>query len=363
MPLNRASCTRQLRVSVRRAWWSAGQENASDAATAARRPARPRRPTGARLAGLSRATVSYVLNDTPHQAIPEATRQRVLAAAAELGYTPSAAGRALRSGHSDVVLLLLPDWPIGPSVGHLLEDLSAALAEDGLTFVTHPLSAGRAVAEVWKAITPAAVVTFGELDDVEARKLESAGIELAVALFSGRGEGHALEIPEQRAGRLQAEHLAVAGHRRLGYAWPDDPRLVSFAGPRLEGVRHACADLGLDEPAVRTVPVEPEGAATAVRAWAAAGVTGVCAYNDEIALAVLAGARRAGLAVPADLAVVGVDNIPAAAVAVPALTTVERDSRAVARHIAGTIKAKLDGRPAPARPGSHIHTVVRRETA
>ena len=73
---------------------------------------RPRRPTGAdvaRRAGLSRATVSYVLNDTPHQAIPEPTRQRVLAAAAELGYTPSAAGRALRSGHSEVVLLLLPD--------------------------------------------------------------------------------------------------------------------------------------------------------------------------------------------------------------------------------------------------------------
>ena len=60
------------------------------------RPAgeRPRRPTGAdvaRRAGLSRATVSYVLNDTPHQAIPESTRQRVRDSAAELGYTPSAA--------------------------------------------------------------------------------------------------------------------------------------------------------------------------------------------------------------------------------------------------------------------------------
>src|SRR3954447_18722682 len=86
---------------------------------------RPRRPTGAdvaRQAGLSRATVSYVLNDTAHQPIPERTRQRVLAAAAELGYTPSAAARTLSSGRSDLVLLLLPDWPIGPTVGQLLEE-------------------------------------------------------------------------------------------------------------------------------------------------------------------------------------------------------------------------------------------------
>ena len=175
---------------------------------------------------MSRATVSYVLNDTPHQVIPEPTRQRVRAAAAELGYTPSVAARALITGRSDVVLLLLPDWPIGPSVGALLEALSDALADRGLTFVAHPRSAGRPVSEVWKAITPAAVVTFEELDDAEARKLQGAGVELTVALFGSRRGLQALDIPEQRTGRLQAEHLASAGHRHLGYAWPDDPRIT-----------------------------------------------------------------------------------------------------------------------------------------
>src|SRR3954451_18865798 len=138
---------------------------------------RPRRPTGADVArhvGLSRATVSYVLNNTPHQAIPEHTRRRVLAAAAELGYTPSAAARALVTGRSDVVLLLLPDWPIGPTVGALMEHLSAALAEHGLTFVAHPRSA-RPVSQVWAAITPAAVITFEELDPPDAARIEAAG--------------------------------------------------------------------------------------------------------------------------------------------------------------------------------------------
>jgi DNA-binding LacI/PurR family transcriptional regulator len=329
---------------------------------------RTRRPTAADVAakaGVSRATVSYVLNDTPHQVIPDLTRQRVRAAAAELGYTPSVAARALITGRSDVVLLLLPDWPIGPSVGALLEALSDALADRGLTFVAHPRSAGRPVSEVWKAITPAAVVTFEELDDAEARKLQGAGVELTVALFGSRRGLQALDIPEQRTGRLQAEHLASAGHRHLGYAWPDDPRIISFAQPRLDGVRQACADLGLAEPQVVTVPLTPDGVAAAIVAWQTSTprVTAVCAYNDEIGLALLAGARGQGLAVPRDLAIIGVDDIPGAAVALPTLTTVRADTRAIADHIADNIVRKLAGRPAARRPGSDIHSVVERDSA
>jgi DNA-binding LacI/PurR family transcriptional regulator len=343
----------------------AREVNTDDAGRTGQRRRRPTAADVARTAGLSRATVSYVLNDTPHQVIPERTRQRVFAAAAELGYSPSVAARALRSGRSDVVLLLLPDWPIGPTVGQLLEDLSTALAEHGLTFVAHPRSAGRPVSDVWKAITPAAVVTFEELDDIETKKLQAAGIELTVALFGGLRGPRAMDIPEQRTGRLQAEHLAIAGHRHLGYAWPDDPRVLTFAEPRLEGVRQACADLGLAEPQVLTVPLTPDGAAEAVQAWQAAepAVTGICAYNDEVALAVLAGARQHGLNVPGDIAVVGADNIPAAAIAIPPLTTVQPDMQALSDYIADTIVRKLNGRPAPKRPGSDIHSVIRRDSA
>jgi DNA-binding LacI/PurR family transcriptional regulator len=315
---------------------------------------------------VSRATVSYVLNDTPHQTIPERTRQRVRAAAAELGYTPSVAARALITGLSDVVLLLLPDWPIGSSVGVLLECLSDALAGHGLTFVAHPRSAGRSTADVWKAITPAAVVTFEELDQTETAKLQKAGIELTVALFGGhRRGGRVMDIPEQRTGRLQAEHLAAAGHHVLGYGWPSDPRVLTFAQPRLDGVRQACADLGLPDPQVVPVPLTPDGVAEALQTWRATSpaVTAICAYNDEIALAVCAGARRLGLSVPDDVAVIGVDDLPTSAVALPTLTSVRVDSRVLADYIADGIVRKLDGRPAGKRPGSGIHSVVRRDSA
>lgn len=321
----------------------------------------------AKATGLSRATVSYVLNNTPHQVIPEHTRARVLEAAAELGYTPSAAARSLRSGRSDVVLCLLPDWPIGSNVGALLQGLSSALASEGLTFVAHPRSPGdRPISEVWKSITPAALVTFEDLSDADAASIRNAGIGLTIALFGVDPSGsRALRFPEQRTGRLQVEHLAATGHRQLGYAYPNDPRVRCFAAPRLEGSLLACADLGLDEPLVSTLGLDVESATEAVRGWRSADppVTAVCAYNDLTALAVLAGARRSGVSVPEDLAVIGVDDIPDAALAEPPLTTIATDMEALTRYAARSIAADLAGEPQPLGLSSDIHQVVVRESA
>ena len=80
-------------------------------------------------------------------------------------------------------------------------------------------------------------------------------------------------------------------------------------------------------------------------------------------LAVLAGARRQALEVPGDLAVIGVDDIPSAAVAVPTLSTVRADPRILAGYIADSIVRRLDGKPAAKRPGSDIHSVIRRDSA
>jgi len=161
---------------------------------------------------------------------------------------------------------------------------------------------------------------------------------------------------------VQAERLASRGHRRLGYAYPDDPRLRFWAEPRLEGVRQACAQLGLEEPVVLTVPNEAAPAAEAVRIWRETDppVTAVCAYNDNTALAVLAGLRLLGLDAPDDLALIGTDDIPAARLVTPALTTVTVDQRSVAEYLAQTIRAALAHQPAPRfRGGDVIHLVAR----
>jgi DNA-binding LacI/PurR family transcriptional regulator len=316
-------------------------------------------------AGVSRATVSYVLNDTLHQKIPATTRARVLEAAARLGYAPSAAARALRSGRSEVVLCLLPDWPVGSEVGALLTNLSSALARYGMTFVAHPTTRDdRPISDIWKALTPAAVLAFEEFSEDEIAAMRAAGVALVVVLLGRSGQRRReFDLPQQRVGRLQAEHLARAGHTRLGYAYPDDPRLRIFADPRLDGVHLGCTESGLEPPVRHTVPVDADGAAQAVSRWRDSGVTGVCAYNDEVALAVLAGMRVLGLAAPDDVAVVGVDDIPAGRVAAPPLTSVATDQAAVAAHLADSVVDAIAGRPQRGGPGADVVRVVRRRSA
>ncbi|MBL7261672.1 LacI family DNA-binding transcriptional regulator [Paractinoplanes lichenicola] len=316
----------------------------------------------ARLAGVSRATVSYVLNDTPRQTISAGTRTRVLDAAARLGYSPSAAARTLRTGRSDVVLCLLPDWPIGPEVGSMLGRLSSALTRHGLTLVVHPGNREeRPMTELWKAITPAAVIAYTEFSEADITAMRSAGVAIVEAV--SRRKGRSLAVPQELVGRRQAEHLTQAGHTRLGFAYPDDERVRFFAEPRLAGVRAACAGLRLPTPVGLTVPLDPAAAAEAVRRWRATGVTAVCAYNDEVALAVLAGVRGEGLTVPDDLAVIGVDDIPPARLADPPLTTVTTDQTVVGAHLAATVVAAISGRAAPDLPAADIVRVVRRVSA
>ncbi|GAA3829164.1 LacI family DNA-binding transcriptional regulator [Streptomyces phyllanthi] len=307
----------------------------------------------AREAGVSRATVSFVLNNTQHQKITEATRQRVLAAAERLGYAPSAAARTLRYGRSDVVLGLLPDWPLGFAAGQLIQELTLAFAKRNFTFVVHSSIRGaRSLSEIWKALTPAAVLAFEPFSDADAAAMRSAGIEVIAALYDDKGLGSDESITTANAiGAAQARHLA-ASHGRLGYAYPDDERVAVFSRPRLDGVRKVCAELGLPDPDVRTVPLTPSAAADAVRSWLAADppVTGICAFNDDVAMTVLAGLRHLGLQAPRDMAVIGVDNSPAAAVSCPPLTSVVQDLPAIAELYADTVTVALDGAQSPGNP-------------
>jgi DNA-binding LacI/PurR family transcriptional regulator len=315
--------------------------------------------------GVSRATVSYVLNGTPNQSISAETRQRVLDAAEKLGYAPYAPARALRSGRSDVILFLIPEWPIGPAIARLVEDLTLTLAAAGLTLVVHahPRSA-RPVGDLWKAITPAAVINHQALSDTEAQAARRAGMPVVTPVFTVGGAGTFVDF-QQGIGRRQAEHLAATGHRRLGVALPDDSRLDAFARPRLDGVRDVCARLGLDEPVTQTVALSAASAARAVTHWrrTRSRVTAVCAYNDEVALAVLAGMRARQLTAPGDLAVVGVDNIPAGALTLPALTTIATGMSALGRHLATAVVNTLEGKPIPPGPGQDIIQLIIRDSA
>ena len=301
----------------------------------------------AREAGVSVATVSYVLNKVTHQKISEETRLRVLAAVEKLGYTPSAAARNLRRGRNDIVLLLLKNVPPGSTMSQLMEHLTDDLERHGLTLVTR-LERDRPIAELWRELTPASVIFFTSVGEEDRAQMSAAGAHVTHYWLDGSGHD-AITLSQTRVGGLQVEHLAATGHRVLGYAAPVDSRLAEFYDLRLEGVRRACAERGLPPPDIRELPADTELAAEVARAWRAAGVTAVCAFNDEVAFALLAGMREAGLAAPDDLAVIGVDDIPLARFACPPLTTINQDMRALAADLAVQVLSGL-GRRRGRRP-------------
>ncbi|MGV0111863.1 LacI family DNA-binding transcriptional regulator [Arthrobacter sp. CP30] len=314
----------------------------------------------ARESGVSRTTVSYVLTGRDGVNISEETRRRVRETATRLGYAPSAAARALRTGRSDLVLCILPDWPVGPVIETLLDELADELSGRGLSVLVHHGRGARPLADLWRAVTPRAVIGFAPFAEDDLLAMRQGGIQVLGTLGEDNQPDPDLPSESQlRIGALQAERLMIRA-TRLGYAWPADPRLAVFARDRLLGVRRICAELGRPEPVVLPIGLDVGSAAEAVRAWRGLGITGVAAYNDDVALAVLAGTRAEGLSCPDDCAVVGVDDVPAARLAAPALTTVSQSIEVQARYLAALVVADLDGSgEKPGHPGHGLHLVER----
>ena len=325
-----------------------------------------RRPTSAdvaRRAGVSRATVSYVLNDVPHQSIPGVTRQRVLAAAEELGYTPHAAARALRAGESRLVLLINAGIPYGANLSAIIDTLSAEAAASGRSLVVWQQHDPGDLAATLAHLQPAMAITLGQLNEGQKDLLARARIPSVEA-----GTGHDPDAASTGAA-LQVRYLASRGHRQLGYLTPADPKLAMFARPRLAGVRSACAELGLDPPAVAelaALPDVPVGElSAALRAWTSRPdpVTAVACYNDMYAIACLAAASQARLSVPGELAVIGMDDEAVSAYTQPALTTIRLHVTEFARHLWTRASTILDGGPAPETSPSMLFSLVQRQSA
>lgn len=89
------------------------------------------------------------------------------------------------------------------------------------------------------------------------------------------------------------------------------------------------------------------GSNEAVRRWLGAGITGVVAFNDDVAAAVASAAVRSGLQLPADLAVIGHDDAPIATMFVPGLSTIRIDTVALGRRFADFVLHRVEQRPAP----------------
>jgi DNA-binding LacI/PurR family transcriptional regulator len=260
----------------------------------------------ARRAQVSQATVSYVLNNVSNQSISEETRRSVMAAVEELGYRPNRAARDLVSGTSSVVVCVVPPIPLSEAVIGFLGELTATFAESGVVMAVHFERMGDESLEVMrKALAPRTVFSLFPRPGTDVFQI--------VDLASGVTDP---------GSRLQVEHMAERGHRRIAFAGSAEPELHDQSDDRWRSAAARAVELGLPAILMERVRTDAVGAAGVVARWHADGVTAVCANNDEVALAVLRGVHQAGLACPQDIAVIGYDATVVGASSNPPLTSV-----------------------------------------
>ncbi|WP_405421744.1 LacI family DNA-binding transcriptional regulator [Streptomyces erythrochromogenes] len=277
----------------------------------------------ARRAGVSRATVSYVLNNAEAVRISEPTRRRVREAAEELGYVPHAAARSLRAGRTRIVLLPTPHVPIGPLYSTFLNELQWALRRLDYTVVQYGslgLSGDEAV-RAWAELRPVAVISLGEitLSAHNVATLKRAGARAVITMGPvGVPGAHALVMDQQEVGARAAAHLVGRGRRRIGVVVPQEEGLELFSAPRLAGAR------GVAGAEVEALPMAyaEESAAELAGRWRGLRLDAAFAYNDEYAMLLMRALQDEGLRVPEEVAVIGADDLLVGRLLRPRLSTV-----------------------------------------
>ncbi|MFE5375470.1 LacI family DNA-binding transcriptional regulator [Streptomyces mirabilis] len=290
-----------------------------------------RRPTiadVAQLAGVSRATVSFVLNNRPGVAL--ATQQRVRSAAEELGWTPSRSARALSTGRARAVGLVLTREPelIGtdPFYPAFMAGIEAVISETGDGLMLQMSRPGDEV-ETYRRLAAdrrvdGVFLTDLRQDDPRPALITELGLPaVAVGAVEADTNLPTVNLDDRPAVRSAVRHLIELGHRDIAHvAGPED---FVHARRRRQAWADALAEAGL--PSGTSLPggFTAEGGAQATRALLARSSppTAIVYGNDLSATAGMAVAQEAGLRLPEDLSVVGFDDVPLASWTSPPLTT------------------------------------------
>ena len=286
----------------------------------------------ARVAKVSDGTVSNALH-RPHT-VSETTRQRVLRAVAEVGYVPNAAARALRAGRTKSFGLAVLGFgnPFFVAIANAAE--AAALEAGGLIALFNTSRdkgrEERLLRRLGERHLDGLIITPLDVDDPLLDEIVARGTPVVVLLRQVRSRRHcAVRVDDYLAGALAARHLVERGHRRISYAGP-------VAEERHEGAAGVAREVGAAYAWVRTEGADVADGALVVAHLAglppADRPTAVFCENDILAVGVVQGARRAGLRVPEDLAVVGFDDTPlASAASAVGLTTLRQPAAEMAR--------------------------------
>jgi LacI family transcriptional regulator len=325
----------------------------------------------ARLAGVHPSTASRCMDAVQSARIGAATRERVLAAARELGYQLNPAASSLRSRRTMTVGVLIPDFR-NPIYGSLLSGINDRLEDSGYTAVIVETQdderrMARALEVMRERRVDAVINTAAREQD---QRLLARFIGLGIPMVLTSRDLPALDVPKILSddfggATLAAQHLLELGHRRIVQL--GGPRVIAAFAQRARGFQFALGESGTGASALEkragtaTVDEGRQLMHDALREDSA--LTAVFAHNDLLAMGAIAAVRQAGLSCPGDVSVVGYGATPLTEYLDPALTTVLYPAVQMGRSAAETVLSVLRGDEPPAAVALRPRLIIRASTA
>ncbi|TYC64384.1 LacI family transcriptional regulator [Rhodobacterales bacterium] len=311
---------------------------------------RPKLTQIATLLGVSAATVSNALAGKGR--VSEEMAERIRAKAAELGYMPSQAGRALRTGRSQVLGLVLPNIanPLFPQIAQAIEH-AASDAGYGVLIAD---SRGD-VATQTRAIEQLQDRGVDGIVIVPRRGTRIADIGSPVAVIdSPSTPGNTVSADHWQGGRLVAQHLLDLGHRNL-LLIGNNP-VSNVQNDRIGGMKSVLTGnaqfsvLWIEDHEAR----HGKGCILGLKEKAREGVTAFAAVSDLHALRALTELQGAGVRVPDDASVTGFDDLTWSTAITPALTTVHMDMATIAEQAVAALTALIEAAPPVSQKREHV---------
>ncbi|HTV60865.1 MAG TPA: LacI family DNA-binding transcriptional regulator [Verrucomicrobiae bacterium] len=299
--------------------------------------------------GLSPATVSLVMNRSPvADSIPQATKDRILAAARECNYSPNHIARSLRKQRSLTVGVIVPEVSEGYAA-MVMSGIEDFLLQAGyFYFVVSHRHKKDLLDEYSRLLLGRSVDGLIAVDTLCEQKMP-----IPVVSVSGHREVSGITnvvINHHRAAFLAVNHLAGLGHREVAFIKGQD--FSSDTETRWNAIREACRKLKLRISPELTGQLEGESSSPEVGYRVTKQILGrgkaftaLFAFNDIAAIGAIAALREAGLSVPDDVSVVGFDDIQSAAYQNPPLTTVRQPLRKMGEMAAKILLRRIGASP------------------
>ena len=305
-------------------------------------------------AGVSRTTVSYVLNNVETAHISAQTRLRVLDAADALGYVPNAAAQTLAGHRSHNIGLVFPRTHPHLSTHlfllQILEGLMAVVQQQGMRLLVDSVesSTENAYLDLVRAKRIDGLILIDAPgDDPAVQRLAQDDFPI-VTLGYNHPSLCAVDADNRQGARQAVEHLLAQGHHRIGCI-TNSPRTATDPNIRLLGYQDALlgAGIAIDKRLIVEGLYNPESGFVAMQQLldAPQHPTAVFVASDVVAFGALHAIQVRGLAVPRDIAVVGFDDVPLARYANPPLTTVRMPTVEMGRRAGELLFDQIKGRP------------------